>query len=268
MDIDFAFWLVVATAVTGSVVLLDWLLLRPRRLLAVTTYQKESGQQVDQAMVEALSREPAWVEFPKSFFPVLFIVLSVRSFLVEPFKIPTGSMEPTLRAGDFILVNKFTYGLRLPVLGTKIVSLEDPARGDIMVFKYPENPRINYIKRVVGEPGDKITYYNKELRINGTLMPQRLLAQLPPGRPRLSILEEDLMGFTHRIQTQVGGHLRPGEWTVPEGHYFVLGDNRDNSRDSRAWGFVPDGLVVGKAFAIWMHMPGWVPSFKRNGFVE
>lgn len=268
MDIDFAFWLVIATAITGAVALLDKVLLRPRRLLAVAAYQKESGQSVDEAMVATLSREPAWVEFPKSFFPVLFIVLAVRSFLVEPFKIPTGSMEPTLLAGDFILVNKFAYGLRLPVLGTKMLPIDDPKRGDIMVFKYPENPRINYIKRVVGEPGDKISYYNKELRINGELMPQTLLAQLPVGRPRFSVLEEDLGVLKHRIKTHLGGHLSPGEWTVPDDQYFVLGDNRDNSRDSRVWGFVPDDLVVGKAFAIWMHMPGWLPNFKRNGFVE
>lgn len=268
MDIDFAFWLVVATALSGAVVVLDRILLRPRRLVAVAAYQKESGQNVDDSMVEALSREPAWVEFPKSFFPVLFVVLVVRSFLVEPFKIPTGSMEPTLLAGDFILVNKYAYGLRLPVVGTKILPMDDPQRGDIMVFKYPENPRINYIKRVVGEPGDKISYYNKELRINGELMSQKLLAQLPPSQPQFSVLEEDLGVLTHKIKTYMGGHLSPGEWTVPEGHYFVLGDNRDNSRDSRVWGFVPDDLVVGQAFAVWMHMPGWVPSFQRNGFVE
>jgi signal peptidase I len=268
MDIDFAYWLVIATAVTGAVALLDWVVLKPRRMVAVAAYQKESGQNVDHTMVQALSREPVWVEFPKSFFPVLLIVLTVRSFVVEPFKIPTGSMEPTLLAGDFILVNKYAYGLRIPVLGTKIFAIDDPGRGDIMVFKYPENPRINYIKRVVGEPGDKITYYNKELQINGEVMPQRLLAQLPPAMPRFNVLEEDLGGLKHRIQTQLGGHLSSGEWVVPEGHYFVLGDNRDNSRDSRAWGFVPDELVVGQAFAVWMHMPGWVPSFKRNGFVE
>ncbi|MEJ2680957.1 MAG: signal peptidase I [Gammaproteobacteria bacterium] len=268
MDIDFSFWLVIATAISGMVVLLDRILLRPRRVAAVSAYQQEAGERADQAMISTLAREPGWVEFPKSFFPVLAIVLVVRSFMIEPFKIPTGSMEPTLLAGDFILVNKYVYGLRLPVLGTKILSLGDPEQGDVLVFKYPEDPSINYIKRVIAGPGDTVSYYNKELKVNGEVMSQKLLAQEPPARPEFNLSEEQLGSVSHRIKTTLGANLRPGKWEVPAGHYFVMGDNRDNSRDSRVWGFVPDANVVGKAFAIWMHMPNWMPSFRRNGLIE
>ena len=249
MDFDFALILVALVGFTGFVYLLDILIFRRLR-----------GK--DEPM-------PAWIEYPVSFFPVLLVVLVLRSFLVEPFKIPTGSMIPTLLVGDYILVNKFAYGLRLPVLGTEIIAIGKPERGDIMVFKYPEKPSINYIKRVVGLPGDTIRYENKRLYVNDVLVEQTLEAQLPAGKPEFKIYNEHLGDVNHTIMVTL---QRPAEssqsWTVPPDSYFVLGDNRDNSRDSRYWQFVPDGLIVGKAFAVWMHMPRWMPSFERNQLIE
>jgi len=249
MDFDFAIVLVVLVSFTGFFFLLDLLVLRRKR---------EKG-----------APPPQWIEFPASFFPVLVIVLLLRSFLVEPFKIPTGSMIPTLLVGDYILVNKFAYGLRLPVVGTKVVPIGEPKTGDIMVFKYPENPSVNYIKRVVGLPGDTVRYENKVIYVNGNPVEQVLEAQLPPAQPQIKIYNEKLGGIEHDIMVSLERPVEgPRTWVVPEGHYFVLGDNRDNSRDSRFWGFVPEQNVVGKAFAIWMSMPGWVPSFERNRFVD
>lgn len=249
MDFDFALILVVLVGVTGLVYLLDILIFRRGRA---------EGAPI-----------PVWIEYPVSFFPVLLVVLVLRSFLVEPFKIPTGSMIPTLLVGDYILVNKFAYGLRLPVLGTEIVPLGKPQRGDIMVFKYPENPSINYIKRVVGVPGDTIAYRNKQLFVNGEPLAQTLEAQLPAGRPEFKIYTEQLGEVSHSIMVTLQRSSEvEASWVVPADSYFMMGDNRDNSRDSRYWGFVPDKLIVGKAFAIWMHMPGWIPSFERNQLVE
>ncbi len=249
MDFDFAIVLVSLVAFTGFFYFLDLFVLRK---------QRAEGEEA-----------PEWVEFPKSFFPVLVIVLVLRSFLIEPFKIPTGSMVPTLLVGDYILVNKFAYGLRLPILGTEFIPIGEPKTGDIMVFKYPEKPSINYIKRVVGVPGDVVRYENKTIYINDKPVEQKFEAQFPPSQPEYKIYRESLGDVTHDIMIT---ELRPSEpsrtWVVPEDSYFVLGDNRDNSRDSRYWEFVPDKLVVGKAFAVWMHMPGWVPSFKRNRLVE
>ncbi|CBL44518.1 Signal peptidase I (SPase I) transmembrane protein [gamma proteobacterium HdN1] len=265
MDIDFTFWLVVLVGVTGFVSLLDLAYFGPRRNAAAARYQQQAGDKVEPAMVETLKREPEWIEYPKAFFPVLAVVLILRSFLVEPFKIPSGSMLPTLEIGDYILVNKFAYGLRLPVLGTEVVQIGKPARGDVLVFRYPENPNINFIKRVVGVPGDKVRYEDKRLYINGELVEQRLDAQFPPSQPRVAIYNETLGNFHHETQVELHRNFQPPqEWDVPADSYLVFGDNRDNSRDSRFWGYVPDKLIVGKAFAIWMHMPSWVPSFSRN----
>jgi signal peptidase I len=179
-------------------------------------------------------------------------------------------MLPTLQIGDFILVNKYHYGIRLPVAGTKVVGLNDPQRGDVMVFKYPNNPRINYIKRVIGLPGDHIRYVNKTLFINGEVAKQNFVAELPPNRPERVLAVEQLGEVQHQIYKDLTYPRQPAEWIVPEGHYFMVGDNRDNSNDSRFWGFVSDDLVVGKAFAVWMHWPNWfsLPSFKNNGMIE
>ena len=193
-----------------------------------------------------------------------------RSFLIEPFTIPSGSMKPTLLEGDYILVNKFSYGLRLPVVGTKVVAFGDPQPGDVMVFKYPQNPKINYIKRVVGVPGDVIEYKDKRLSINGEPVAREEVSRLP-ARSEFKETVGDTSFSTWVYNARPASIVRgaaEGRWEVPEGHYFVLGDNRDNSKDSRFWDFVPDKLVVGKAFAVWMHMPSLgIPDFSRNGAI-
>lgn len=264
MDLDFPLILVTAVFITGGIWLLDILWLAPARTKALTT----AGVQDDSVDEEVA--EPAFVEYSKSFFPVLFIVLVLRSFLFEPFQIPSGSMLPTLQIGDFILVNKYSYGLRLPVLGTKVVPIADPERGDVMVFKFPDNNKINFIKRVVGLPGDRIRYQNKQIIVNGEPMVQKLVAQLPPGNPRYQLLQEQLGEINHRIYKNIGPTPQAREWVVPEGHYFVMGDNRDNSNDSRFWGFVADELVVGKAVLIWMHWDKFwsLPSFAHVGSID
>jgi len=201
-------------------------------------------------------KEPLVVEYAKSFFPIILIVLVIRSFIAEPFRIPSGSMLPTLHIGDFILVNKFAYGLRLPVLHTKIVAVSEPERGDVVVFRYPNNPRVDYIKRVIGLPGDKVGYFNKTLYINGEIIAQDAkekdsnLLSLVPARNKLNF--EHLGELGHEILTDPERQLIEGETIVPEGEYFVMGDNRDNSNDSRFWGTVPEGNLVGQAFFIWM----------------
>lgn len=284
MDIDFSLVLVILVFVSGVIWLLDTLFLLPRRKKAVQNYaggrdikaaQLESRSalpKVDQDTIAKLEKESLPVEYSRSFFPVLLLVLVLRSFLMEPFTIPSSSMVPTLRIGDYILVNKFTYGLRLPVIGTKIMPLNDPETGDVMVFKYPDNPRINYIKRVIGVPGDKVRYENKRLTINGKEVSQLLLAELPPGNPAIQILQEKLVGDGHTVQHTLGRnqYRAAREWVIPEGSYFMMGDNRDNSNDSRVWGMVPEKYIVGKAVAIWMtKQPGLhLPVFSRVGGIE
>lgn len=210
----------------------------------------------------ANKKSPArWLATFGSLFPVLFIVVTVRSFVFEPFKIPSGSMMPTLLIGDFIVVNKYSYGLRLPVGNTKILEVGEPQRGDVMVFRYPKDPNVNYIKRVVGLPGDEVTYRNKLVFINGEPMTQEQLGMWigegrnrnPPGR-RPQLFGENLGGANHQIVIYPDSPARQTQtWTVPDGHYFVLGDNRDQSLDSRAWDFVPEDHLVGRATRIWMH---------------
>ena len=219
------------------------------------------------------SKDPWWVEYGASFFPVILIVFVLRSFIVEPFKIPSGSIIPTLQVGDFILVNKFTYGIRLPVINKKIINVNQPQRGDVMVFRYPEDPSLDYIKRVIGIPGDKVEYQNKRLFINGKPVDtKRVDDYLHPERLYYSRqFVEKINGFEYQVLNdqdapafipdvaqfpQRGNCLYNNAGlicTVPEGHYFMMGDNRDNSRDSRFWGFVPDENIVGKAFFIWLN---------------
>ena len=268
MNIDFALVLVILTAFTGFICLLDVMFFAPKRRQAANALQQKNAVSADDADVLDVLRQPLWIEYPRSFFPVLLIVLLLRSFLFEPFKIPSGSMKPTLIEGDFILVNKFNYGLRLPVIGTLIYPVALPKRGDVLVFKYPEDPSINYIKRVVGLPGDTIRYIDKRLQINGQWVPQKLAAQLPPEQPIIEMFDELLGAVNHQIWNMLGQNQRSGEWQVPQGHYFVMGDNRDNSRDSRAWGFVPDQLIVGRAFAVWMHVSNWIPTFSRDKWIH
>ncbi len=267
MDIDFPLILVVLTFATGLVWLADKLFLRARREGRMTTDGGAVASSGTDDGVEA-PKEPYLVDLSRSFFPVLAIVLVLRSFLVEPFQIPSGSMLPTLEVGDFILVNKFAYGLRLPVAGNKVVAIDDPERGDVMVFKFPEDGETNYIKRVIGLPGDHLRYRDKTLFINGEQVPTEFMASLPP----IELRREMLSGATHEIFLTMGRRngAGDGEWVVPENQYFVMGDNRDNSNDSRFWGMVPDELVVGKAFAIWMHWESLtsLPSFGRVGYIE
>ena len=280
MDFDFALLLVVLTALTGVVWLIDRLFFQRARQSRAQALMKAAGSESErkQRSQEAL-REPIVVEYARSFFPVILIVLLFRSFVAEPFKIPSGSMMPTLLVGDFILVNKFSYGLRLPVLGTKIVNIGEPHRGDVFVFRYP-NPTHDpnkqgedYIKRVIGLPGDVITYRNKTLYVNGKIMPQTDIGPFvgsgDSGRRMAGaeIFDEHMPRVTHKIlKSNLLMPGREGTWKVPAGHYFAMGDNRDDSEDSRYWGFVPEKDLIGKAFIIWMNWNGGI-DFKRIGTV-
>ena len=258
---NFALILLILLLVSGAIWAADALVLRKRR--------------------PADAKDPWWVEYGASFFPVILIVFMLRSFLVEPFKIPSGSMIPTLQVGDFILVNKYTYGIRLPVVNRKVIDINSQQRGDVMVFRYPEDPSLDYIKRVIGVPGDVIAYQNKKLTINGEpVATRRIDDYLHPERLYYS------RQFTEKIDAAEYQTLNdadappyipgPAQFpnrelcsynaagvicTVPSGHYFVMGDNRDNSRDSRFWGFVPEQNVVGKAFFIWLNFS----DFSRIG---
>lgn len=266
MPFDFATVLVIAAAITGAIWLLDVLILAPKRAIAQAPSDNAPTNTTKKQKVVAQDKSYPWyVDISRSFFPVILIVLVLRSFIVEPFRIPSGSMEPTLYDGDFILVNKFSYGLRLPVSNTLFVPLGEPERGDVIVFRYPLDPAVAYIKRVIGLPGDTLEYRNKQLIINGEPVIQQSLPPLP-----------DRPGYVQRIE-QLGdeGHLiqmdrnRPSHiqypnlqrlaefgsfrYTVPDNSYFVMGDNRDNSSDSRVWGIVPKENLIGKAFFIWMN---------------
>jgi len=251
MIFDFSFYLLVGVLVTGVIWAIDSWFLAPRR---VTTIQAGSSASTG-VNAAGLTKEPVVVEYAKSFFPVLLIVFLLRGFVVEPFKIPSGSMLPSLYIGDFILVNKFSYGIRVPVWNKKIIETGSPERGDVMVFRYPRDPSLDYIKRVIGLPGDHIAYFNKVLYVNGKPTGRKFEGQYEgPGQPHASEYVENLEGVEHSMLLMPG---RPnsleGEYVVPEKMYFVMGDNRDNSTDSRVWGPVPEENIVGKAFMIWMH---------------
>lgn len=207
-----------------------------------------------------LKKSDAWpTEYARSFFPLLLLVLALRSFIFEPFKIPSGSMKPTLLIGDYILVNKFAYGVRLPVLHNKILDLGGPERGDVAVFRYPKEPNVNYIKRIVGLPGDHIAYRDKTLTVNGQVAAQTLIGdyddpdQGSSAAPKKLEKTELLGDVEHQILVTPSSFDRVTDFTVPKGTYFAVGDNRDNSNDSRIWGPVPEENLVGKAFLVWMH---------------
>jgi signal peptidase I len=257
--LDFALIIVVLTGLAGVVWLFDVLFLRSARVARA-------------ARGEAV-REPIAVDYAKSFFPVLLIVLVIRSFLFEPFRIPSASMTPTLLTGDFIFVNKFAYGLRLPVINTKILALGEPQRGDVVVFRLPSDPSVNYVKRVVGVPGDVVEYHpaNKRITINGELVPIEMAGPYEE-EPGTQLGWEQLGEHRHRVLLTPGARLSPGgEYVVPAGQYFMMGDHRDNSEDGRyrdEVGFVPEGNLVGRATGVWMN---WRrpseggPQWKRIG---
>ncbi len=287
VDGNFSLLLFLATVVTGLYWLAERFYFLPQRQQAVAVLEANDLQrradlskmgiaQVDGDISDAkvkLLMQPWWLDWTAGLFPVIIVVFLLRSFLFEPFKIPSGSMIPTLLVGDLILVNKFTYGIRLPVLNTKITEGNKPQRGDVMVFRYPPKPSLDYIKRVVGVPGDTVAYLNKRLTINGQVLETSALPEF---------FDEDAMRYFKQFEETFGDRKHrvlndtdrpafvPGadkfegyescSYTVegvtckvPEGHYFMMGDNRDNSLDSRYWGFVPDQNIVGKAFFVWMN---------------
>ena len=296
----FSLILVALTLITGLIWLVDSLVFAPKRkarLQAAATAEGASYGEDPQL--------PYLVDTSQQIFPVIAFVLVLRSFLYEPFQIPSGSMMPTLLVGDFILVEKFSYGVKDPVFRSKLIETGVPERGDVVVFKYPEEPSIDYIKRVIGLPGDTVVYQNKQVYIKpkcetGNNCPKlkavpltfqergefvQDMAQLMRYTEDLGTVEHDILRHPVREISPVNFYTQPGtrsnEWIVPEGQYFVLGDNRDNSRDSRFWGFVPDANLVGKAVAIWISfeferspsdfLPTWVPTgvrFERAGGIH
>ena len=273
MDLDLEMILVIGVLLTGAIWILDSFTLAPARRKRMMD-NIDPARKADAVTLEASRtyKEPWYVEYAKSFFPVLLIVLLLRSFVAEPFRIPSGSMMPTLLIGDFILVNKFAYGLRLPVLKSKIIEIDTPRRGDVAVFRFPGNPSEDYIKRIVGLPGDHIAYKDKKLYINGKQMTQIQMQHyqgvgsgIVMNGARVST--EKLDEVTHQILIREGRLNVEGEYRVPLNHYFVLGDNRDNSNDSRFWGFVPEEYLVGRAFMIWLNwdIKGGVFDINRIG---
>ena len=285
---NFALLLFLATVVTGAYWLAERFVFLPRRRTAVARLEQDSAQrrqelagkgitQVDNVdLSEAKGRllmQPWWLDWTAGLFPVILVVFLLRSFLFEPFKIPSGSMIPTLLVGDLILVNKFHYGVRLPVINTKISQGTPVQRGDVVVFRYPPKPSLDYIKRVVGVPGDEVAYLNKRLIVNGQPVPtsavpeffdqdaMRYFKQYEEklgDKPHRLLIDDDRPAFIPGVENfafkdQCRYSVEGVVCKVPEGHYFMMGDNRDNSLDSRYWGFVPDANIVGKAFFVWMN---------------
>ena len=295
IDGNFALLLFLATVITGVYWVAERFYFLPQRQWAAAKLETEAIQrrqdltqlgitQVDVNVTEAKQRllmQPWWLDWTAGLFPVIIVVFVMRSFLFEPFKIPSGSMIPTLLVGDLILVNKFTYGVRLPVINLKITEGNKPQRGDVMVFRYPPKPSLDYIKRVVGVPGDEVAYLNKRLTLNGQAVSTNGVPEFfdESAMRYFKQLEETFGEAKHRILNDderpafvPGADDFPNRQNcrysvegvvckVPEGHYFMMGDNRDNSLDSRYWGFVPDQNIVGKAFFVWMNFG----SLKRIG---
>ncbi|MGN6808457.1 MAG: signal peptidase I [Trinickia sp.] len=296
---NFALILFVLVILTGVAWVADKLIFLPQRRRAADAavaefdrqqarvgerFADENAPQTRARLREEKLRQPWWLEYTASFFPVILVVFLVRSFVVEPFKIPSGSMVPTLLVGDFILVNKYEYGLRLPIVNTKITAGRPLARGDVVVFRYPKDESVDYIKRAIGLPGDVVAYQDKKLTING---------QPVPETPLPDYFDEERIGYAKRFEESFGSrknailnnpavppfvigaedfpyrdnctyNSRGVICKVPPGHYFMMGDNRDNSADSRYWGFVPDANIVGRAFFIWMNFS----NLKRIGSFE
>lgn len=299
----FALTLAIATLVTGVIWCIERFKWAPARRAKIAAVNAQAAGAIDEAALAKVAKQPGWVETGSSVFPVLLLVFVVRSFIFEPFQIPSGSMMPTLLIGDFILVKKFAYGIKDPITQTTLIETGHPERGDIAVFKYPRQPKLDYIKRVIGLPGDKVTYDAVSKRITiqpscensaacgaelavtySNMQPSEFVQvfsssgneevssgffqtplneNVPQRGLRLGERQETLGKVTHNVLTVPGAQDRvndyyqqPGqqlaEWVVPEGHYFMMGDNRDNSADSRYWGFVPERNLVGKATAIWM----------------
>ncbi|WP_419418856.1 signal peptidase I [Legionella sp. D16C41] len=241
---NFALLLVILSLISGVIYLLDIILWEKKR---------------------APNQKPnKIIEYARSFFPVFFIVLLLRSFLIEPFRIPSGSLEPTLLVGDFLAVNKFAYGLRLPVLEKKVIPISSPKRGDIAVFRWPPDVTYDYIKRVIGVPGDKISYRNKVLFINGQEMKQAFVERTidESSGKAVAKYQENLNGIVHDIYVRPDVAAYDFEIEVPEGQYFMMGDNRDDSADSRYWGFVSDAYLRGKAVVVWMSWNGKTDSIR------
>ncbi|SAL74117.1 signal peptidase I [Caballeronia arvi] len=293
---NFALILLILVVLTGIAWVLDKLVFLPQRRRAAESavaefdrqqervgerFADENANQTRARLRDDKLRQPWWLEYTASFFPVILAVFVVRSFIIEPFKIPSGSMVPTLLVGDFILVNKYEYGLRLPITNTKMTNGSPLTRGDVVVFRYPKDESVDYIKRVIGLPGDTVAYEDKKLTINGKPVPETALPDYFDDE-RIGYakqFEEDLDGRKNRILNNpqvppfiVGAddfpfrdncnyNARGVTCKVPPGSYFMMGDNRDNSADSRYWGFVPDKNIVGRAFFIWMNFS----NLKRIG---
>lgn len=240
---SFAFWLTIVVIVSGILAFIDIIFLRKKRIAA--------GK-----------KDPWWVEYSRSFFPVLLLVWGVRSFVMQPYRVPTGSLEPTVLPGDFIAVSEFAYGVRLPVIHTQIFPTWQPKRGDITLFRWPVNPHITFVKRVVGLPGDHVQYINKVLFINGKQCKQQYEGEgydTEPGMAKRMVFRytENLLGVKHQIFINpFGGETRNINIIVPANSYFVMGDNRDDSDDSRMWGPVPYSHLIGKALMVWMSWDG------------
>ena len=278
LTLDFPLILVALVFGSGLLWLLDAIFFAPgRRRITVGLQEKYPRWNVEgssdsnhyRAGVASKASEPTIVEYARSFFPVLLVVFVLRSFLVEPFQIPSSSMVPTLQVGDYILVNKFTYGIRLPVIRNKVLSLNEPERGDVMVFFPPHMNDTYFIKRVIGLPGDTVTYLDKQLYINGRKLEREPVPQLEAAT-NYAVFQEALGNSDHIMQINKMSRSNNVSWVVKPGHYFMMGDNRDNSSDSRVWGQVPETDIVGKAFAIWMHWDRLlsIPSFSRVGQIH